>query len=74
MPRSSRWRVLDEIERLDPARDHRRIVHLSFGYDFPWDSIRALEIALPVFLRREHVRPEARLLPRVRVPEDSAGS
>jgi hypothetical protein len=38
--------VLAEIERLDPERDHERIVHLSFGYDFSWDSIRALEIAL----------------------------
>jgi hypothetical protein len=38
--------VLREIERLDPERDHQRIVHLSFGYEFPWDSIRALEIAL----------------------------
>ncbi len=41
-----RFDVLHEIERLDPERDHQRIVHLSFGYDFPWDSIRALEIAL----------------------------
>jgi len=46
MPRPSRWHVLVEIERLDPERDHQRIVHLSFGYDFSWDSIRALEIAL----------------------------
>ena len=38
--------VLQDIERLDPERDHQRIVHLSFGFDFPWDSIRALEIAL----------------------------
>jgi hypothetical protein len=43
---SSRWAVRQEIDRLDPERDHQRIVHLSFGYDFPWDSIRALEIAL----------------------------
>ena len=43
---SSRWAVLRTIERLDPERDHQRIVHLSFGYEFPWDSIRALEIAL----------------------------
>ena len=43
---ASRWAVLRAIERLDPERDHQRIVHLSFGYDFPWDSIRALEIAL----------------------------
>ena len=46
VPESSRWAVRNEIDRLDPARDHQRIVHLSFGYDFPWDSIRALEIAL----------------------------
>lgn len=43
---ASRYDVLHQIERLDPERDHQRIVHLSFGYDFPWDSIRALEIAL----------------------------
>src|SRR6478672_1041944 len=41
-----RFDVLHEIERLDPERDHQRIVHLSFGYEFPWDSIRALEFAL----------------------------
>lgn len=41
-----RFEILREIERLDPERDHQRIVHLSFGYEFPWDSIRALEIAL----------------------------
>jgi mpaB/rubber oxygenase-like protein len=41
-----RFDNLRAIERLDPERDHQRIVHLSFGYDFPWDSIRALEIAL----------------------------
>jgi hypothetical protein len=41
-----RFDVLREIERLDPERDHARIVHLSFGYEFPWDSIRALEVAL----------------------------
>jgi ER-bound oxygenase mpaB/B'/Rubber oxygenase, catalytic domain len=43
---SSRLAILRTIEQLDPERDHQRIVHLSFGYDFPWDSIRALEIAL----------------------------
>ena len=41
-----RYEVLREIERLDPERDHQRIVHLSFGYEFCWDSIRALEVAL----------------------------
>jgi hypothetical protein len=41
-----RFDILREIERLDPERDHQRIVHLSFGYDFPWDAVRSLEIAL----------------------------
>jgi hypothetical protein len=43
---SPRTAILRTIEQLDPERDHQRIVHLSFGYEFPWDSIRALEIAL----------------------------
>jgi len=43
---SAHFEILRRIEQLDPERDHQRIVHLSFGYDFPWDSIRALEIAL----------------------------
>lgn len=42
----SRLDILGEIERLDPERDCQRIVHLSFGYEFSWDSIRALELAL----------------------------
>jgi len=41
-----RYDLLHEIEGLDPERDHQRIVHLSFGYEFAWDSVRALEIAL----------------------------
>ncbi len=44
--RSSRLEVLRQIEALDPIRGHQRIMHLSFGYDFSWDSIRALELAL----------------------------
>jgi len=43
---TTRFDVLRQIEQLDPERDHQRIVHLSFGYEFPWDSIRALELAL----------------------------
>ncbi len=42
----ARFDILHEIERLDPERDNQRIMHLSFGYEFSWDSIRALEIAL----------------------------
>jgi hypothetical protein len=41
-----RFDNLREIERLDPVKDHARIMHLSFGYEFSWDSVRALEIAL----------------------------
>lgn len=41
-----RFDILHEIERLDPERDCQRIVHLSFGYEFSWDTVRALEIAL----------------------------
>jgi hypothetical protein len=42
----ARYDNLREIERLDPERDCQRIMHLSFGYEFCWDSTRALEIAL----------------------------
>ena len=37
---------LDEILRLDPLRDHRRIVQLDVCYEFPFDTTRALELAL----------------------------
>ncbi|MGB2875282.1 MAG: oxygenase MpaB family protein [Gaiellaceae bacterium] len=39
-------RHLDEILRLDPVRDHQRIVHLDVCYEFPWDTTRSLELAL----------------------------
>jgi hypothetical protein len=39
-------RVLDEIERLDAVKDHQRIVLLSTRVDFPFDTTRALELAL----------------------------
>ena len=42
----SRLAILREIERLDPERDCQRVLHLSFGYEFAWDSTRALEVAL----------------------------
>lgn len=42
----SRTRYLDEIRRLDPERDHKRIVHLDVCYEFPFDTTRALEFAL----------------------------
>lgn len=38
--------VYEEIQSLDPVKDHCRIVHLMTGYEFPWDMVRALEMAL----------------------------
>jgi hypothetical protein len=35
-----------ELEHLDPVKDHCRMVHLLAGYEFPWDGVRALEVAL----------------------------
>lgn len=43
---AGRFDNLREIENLDPERDCQRIMHLSFGYEFCWDSTRALELAL----------------------------
>jgi hypothetical protein len=42
----SRYAVLNAIRRLNPERDHQRIVFLSTCYDFPFDTTRALEFAL----------------------------
>jgi hypothetical protein len=42
----SRYAVLHAIRRLDPVRDHQRIVRLSMRQDFPFDTTRALELAL----------------------------
>lgn len=38
--------VTAEIQMLDPVKDHHRIVFLMTCYEFPWDMVRALEIAL----------------------------
>jgi hypothetical protein len=42
--RESRW--LREIRQLDPVADHARIVYLDMCFEFPWDTTRALELAL----------------------------
>ena len=52
-------RHLSEIMRLDPLRDHLRIVHLDVSYEFPFDTTRALELA---FFRTFAVPSIARLL------------
>ncbi|GAB4036388.1 oxygenase MpaB family protein [Spirosoma gilvum] len=38
--------VQQELQMLDPVRDHQRIVHLLTAYEFPFDMTRALELAL----------------------------
>jgi hypothetical protein len=43
MARSS---ILEHIQQLDPVKDHQRIVFLSTRFDFPFDTVRALELAL----------------------------
>jgi hypothetical protein len=42
----SRYAILRAIEKLDPEKDHQRIIFLSTCYDFPFDTTRALEFAL----------------------------
>src|SRR5438477_9344445 len=42
----SRLAVLNQIRRLDPVRDQQRIVFLTTCYEFPFDTTRALELAL----------------------------
>ena len=37
---------LQEIRGLDPVADHSRIVFLDTCFEFPWDTTRALELAL----------------------------
>jgi hypothetical protein len=41
-----RYSHLEEIKKLDPLRDHLRIVFLDSAYEFPFDITRALEFAL----------------------------
>lgn len=35
-----------ELQTLNPETDHQRIVHLLTAYEFPFDMVRALELAL----------------------------
>ena len=38
--------VRRELAQLDPVRDHQRMVHLLVAYEFSYDIVRALELAL----------------------------
>ena len=42
----ARHDIARRIATLDPERDHVQIMHLLAGYEFPWDYVRALEMAL----------------------------
>jgi ER-bound oxygenase mpaB/B'/Rubber oxygenase, catalytic domain len=42
--RRDHW--LRRIEQLDPERDFEEIYRISCAYEFPWDTTRALELAL----------------------------
>lgn len=41
-----RYDILYRIEQLDPIKDHVEIYRLVVCYEFPWDYIRSLEVAL----------------------------
>ena len=41
-----RYDIARHIATLDAERDHVQIMHYLAGYEFPWDYIRALEMAL----------------------------
>ncbi len=42
----NRYNNLHRIQQLNPQQDNCEIYHLMTGYEFPWDTIRSLEIAL----------------------------
>jgi uncharacterized protein (DUF2236 family) len=41
-----RFDITTRIAGLDPERDHVLIIHYLAGWEFPWDYVRALEMAL----------------------------
>ena len=41
-----RYDILHRVEQLDAIKDHVEIYHLLVCYEFPWDYIRSLEVAL----------------------------
>lgn len=45
-PVRNRYARMRHIKTLDPERDHLEIYRISSGCEFPWDYLRATEIAL----------------------------
>ncbi|NET72813.1 MAG: DUF2236 domain-containing protein [Sphaerospermopsis sp. SIO1G2] len=42
----NRYKNLKLIQQLDPKSEHDQICYLMFGYEFPWDITKSLEVAL----------------------------
>ena len=42
----ARYTILNEILQLDPVKDHLRIAFLDSYHEFPFDTVRSLELAL----------------------------
>jgi hypothetical protein len=42
----NRYKNLNLIQQLDPEKDCWQICYIILGYEFPWDTVRALEVAL----------------------------
>lgn len=42
----NRYQNLKLIQQLDPKKDHIQIAYIILGYEFPWDTVRSLEVAL----------------------------
>ncbi|MBE9210728.1 DUF2236 domain-containing protein [Nostoc sp. LEGE 06077] len=42
----NRYQNLNQIQQLDPVKDHSQIYHLMSGYEFSWEMQRSLELAL----------------------------
>ena len=41
-----RYQRRSQIEQLDPVKDHSQMCNLLAGYEFPWDILRSLELAM----------------------------
>jgi ER-bound oxygenase mpaB/B'/Rubber oxygenase, catalytic domain len=42
----NRYKNLNLIQQLDPKKDHIQIAYMILGYEFCWDTVRSLEVAL----------------------------
>ena len=42
----NRYQNLKLIQQLDPQKDHIQIAYMLLGYEFTWDTVRSLEVAL----------------------------